>query len=229
MIIRFSFLVDNGECYHTGKPGIGMEDFYYLMAGDLDECGDVWEKLSNHYHKNKRFCFEIEYGEAVTIRDIQKMISDRIGFEWSRFLNMPMHTAFFCDGQIVHINDHEVKLHTIRKWYDISKEFVLYFILCDQAGTIWLDDGLRYYMHSRESGRHNTPHIHVDYRNEEGVSLSLVDGRVLDGRIPAKAMKKARKRILENQRFLLECWNKYTDGLQVDIDHFFGIISIEVG
>ena len=228
MIIRFSFLVDDGKCYHTGKPGIGMEDIYYLMACDLNECDDVSEKLYNHYYANKEFCFEVEFAESLTVRDIQKMISDRIGFIWSRFLDMPLHTAFFCDGQLVHIKNHDIKLGTIQKWYDIGKEIALFFILCDQAGTIWSDDGLRYYMHSRESGKHNSPHIHVDYRNSEEASLSLIDGSVLDGQLPSKVIKKAKKRILENQRFLLECWNKYTDGLQVDVDCFFGITRLEV-
>ena len=126
MIVRFSFLVDNGKCYHTGKPGIGMEDLYYLMACDLDDCDDVWEKLYNHYYANKEFCFEVEFAELLTVRDIQKMISDRIGFIWSRFLDMPLHTAFFCDGQLVHIKNHEIKLCTIQKWYDIGKEIALF-------------------------------------------------------------------------------------------------------
>jgi len=49
----------------------------------------------------------------------------------------------------------------------------------------------------------------------------------LDGNIPSKALRKARKKILDNKQFLLECWNKMTDGLKVDINQYFKIIPLE--
>lgn len=45
------------------------------------------------------------------------------------------------------------------------------------AGTVFDDDGIRYYMHSRETGSHNIPYIHVDIRHEASGSFSLIDGR----------------------------------------------------
>lgn len=226
--IKFSFLIDDGECYHTDDPGIGMEDFYYLMALDSDDYNETCESLLTHYQENKILSFTVQCTEATTICDIQKVISDKIGFVWSRFLEMPLHTAFFCDGHFVHVRSPEVTLSTIRKWYNIENELRIFFVLCDQAGTIWHDDGLRYFMHSREAGRHNTPHIHIDYKNEKEVSLSLLDGRILDGTIPNKALKIAQKRVADNQQFLLECWNKCTDGLHVDINHFLGTVPLKI-
>ena len=46
-------------------------------------------------------------------------------------------------------------------------------------------------MHSRESGKHNEPHVHVDVRHEYFGSFSIMDGRKLtDDYIKAKDMKK---------------------------------------
>ena len=39
-------------------------------------------------------------------------------------------------------------------------------LLDSNAGTIYEGDGIRYYMYSREYGKHNFPHVHVDIRNE---------------------------------------------------------------
>ena len=40
-------------------------------------------------------------------------------------------------------------------------------------------------------------------------------------------LKRAKKKILDNKRFLLECWNKMTDGMKVDINNYFGIIPLD--
>lgn len=47
------------------------------------------------------------------------------------------------------------------------------------AGNVWRDDGIRYYMNSREEGKHNEPHVHVDIRHEEMVTFSLITGKQL--------------------------------------------------
>jgi len=49
-----------------------------------------------------------------------------------------------------------------------------------------------------------------------------------DGTIPNKALKIAQKRVADNQQFLLECWNKCTDGLYVDINHFLGTVPLKI-
>lgn len=97
------------------------------------------------------------------------------------------------------------------------------------AKEIWQEDGIRYFMHAREGVRHNCPHVHVDYRHESEASISVVDGTVLQGTLPKKVLKKAQTRILGEKAFLLECWNKYTDGLKVDINHYFGMYPLEMG
>ena len=95
-------------------------------------------------------------------------------------------------------------------------------LLCiaDISKHITVNDGLRYYMPSRESGSHNKPHIHVDYRYESFASICIGDGSLLSGSLPSKVLKEARKKILDNQEFLLRYWNEKTDGLSVDINSY---------
>ncbi|MEZ4650465.1 MAG: DUF4160 domain-containing protein [Candidatus Eisenbacteria bacterium] len=53
--------------------------------------------------------------------------------------------------------------------------------------------GLIVYMYFMDNKQHKLPHIHVKYQDAE-VVVSIPDGRVLDGGIPASKMK------------LLEAW-----------------------
>lgn len=68
------------------------------------------------------------------------------------------------------------------------------------AGNIFKDDGIRYYMHSKEAGKHNTPHVHVDIRHEVSGSFSLIDGKQLSGgRIKKDDVKKIEKMIMNKK------------------------------
>lgn len=229
MIIDFSLLVYDGDKYYKGDPGIAIDDYRALAGLGEDWSEELWERARNHYKEHEEFLVLFHKNSESTIQDIEKAIIEKAGFEWDNFLHSYTTTALYMNGEFVEIYDSSIKLSTIEKYYyDIEDKIQVFFIFSNQAGDIWVEDGLRYYMHSRESGRHNKPHIHIDYRHEQDVSMSLSDGSVLVGSIPPKALKKARKRVMDNQRFLLECWNKQTDGLHVDINHFLGITPLEI-
>lgn len=57
----------------------------------------------------------------------------------------------------------------------------LQLLVSADAGTVFEYDGIRYYMHSREAGRHNMPHVHVDIRHDVFGTFSLIDDSMLDG------------------------------------------------
>ena len=101
-------------------------------------------------------------------------------------------------------------------------------MLSNQAGGIWTEDGLRYYMNSKEAGRHSLPHVHVDYRHEASATISLYDGGMIKGDIPQRVMKQVKERVLSNQRYLMECWNKMTGGLRVDLNVYFGVTPLKL-
>ena len=94
------------------------------------------------------------------------------------------------------------------------------------AGTVFEDDGIRYYMYSKEAGTHNAPHVHVDIRHEVSGSFSLIDGKQLsDGKISKKDKKKIEKVINDNKKKFLNYWNQHTDGLTVDLNQALGLIQ----
>ncbi len=103
-----------------------------------------------------------------------------------------------------------------------------FFVLNGQAGDIYREDGLRFYMNSREGNRHNTPHVHVDYCHESSAVLSILDGSVLAGdkRFPSKKLRQARAWVKENRVKLADDWNRMTDGIFVDINVENGIADL---
>ena len=132
------------------------------------------------------------------------------------------------DGEFVEIKTPTVCISTLSKYYDIREDLHIFFMLSNQAGDIWVEDGLRYYMQSKEAGRHHLPHIHVDYRHESSATVSLYDGEMIEGDIPKKVMKRVKAKVLNNKKYLMECWNKLTDGLRVDLNAYFGTTPLNL-
>lgn len=54
--------------------------------------------------------------------------------------------------------------------------------------TISMFYGILVLMFFRDNRRHHLPHIHVRYQGEEA-AISIDDGRILDGTMPAKQLK----------------------------------------
>ena len=103
-----------------------------------------------------------------------------------------------------------------------GEEIIAFILLNTQAGEVLsgADKDLRYFIRSNEQG-HNLPHVHVSYRNEEHASICIVDGQLLAGALPKKALKIARNRILEQRETLLRYWNEHTNGVHFDINYLF--------
>lgn len=58
------------------------------------------------------------------------------------------------------------------------------------------------------------------------MSIEIKTGNKLAGNMKAKRLKIVKDKIIENQVFLLQCWNDKTDGLNVDINYYLGITPI---
>lgn len=56
---------------------------------------------------------------------------------------------------------------------------------------------------------HYPPHIHIIYDNR--VSKMTFDGKIIKGLLPYNVLKKIREYCLDNQDFLMEKWNEYTN------------------
>lgn len=230
MKINFRLLIYNGKSYSDANPGIAIVDYADFLACQVERDERYWNEVRCHFDLHKHLEFQMEVTSDVTIEYIEKYIAGQLGFDWDIFSKARNWKCCLLTGnRLVWIDDPKCYLKDISKYYTLNGEIGICFVLSNQAAEIWLEDGLRYYMHSREAGSHNKPHVHVDYRHESSASICIMDGSVLSGYIPSKALRKVREKISDNKEFLLECWNEKTDGLRVDINNYFGIIPLEIG
>ena len=99
-------------------------------------------------------------------------------------------------------------------------------LVCCDAGCVDDENGLRYYVRSRESGKHHKPHIHVERTDHNGnASIAIMDGEVLAGNLKAKDIKKAKSNIENKKQYFLKCWERFTDGVITDIN--YGLANID--
>jgi hypothetical protein len=169
--------------------------------------------------------FTFEYGNQTTLDDIRKAIlffvyGDTIISEF-----LPISFSFLVGNERYYFGDNNAKLSFIISKYldpEHSGQIVVCILVSCNAGTVATESPLRFYVNSRESGRHHEAHIHVrDTDNQHEASIRISDGKVIAGKLPAKFEQLAKKKILSDQDYFFDCWNKMTDGLKVDIDHHY--------
>ena len=100
-------------------------------------------------------------------------------------------------------------------------------LVSSDAGTVFENHGIRFYINCREGKQHNEPHVHVDIRQGEGSgSFSLITMEQLsDSKIRKKDQKIIKETIENNQKDFLIYWNEHTDGLDVDLNQALGLIN----
>lgn len=110
-----------------------------------------------------------------------------------------------------------------------GKPFKLYLRISGNAGEVLRGKipGMTFWFNSKESGRHHEPHVHASYDHSFNFSISLVDGCVLAGepeyrKVPGKVRRAIDDTFRQNQRVLLDAWNRLTDGITVDVDALLG-------
>lgn len=189
----------------------------------LEESG-ILDKKELRFLKKKKFLF---YDSSTTIRDV--------------FLHIVKHldSAYVKQGECNYSNltddDTLIVLHRFRynnKWIKIfdlnttvcktvnvnGKQFNVYlYTFLQKGGGICVENGIRYYMHSKEYGKHNLPHVHVEYAGKRA-SISLY-GKVIAGKIPKKQEKEAIEKIRNNKESFLFRWNTMTDGSKFEFDN----------
>ena len=223
MKIHFKMLINDGEKYYiSDNPEIALCDYVYMRGLESIDDNRFWVEQLAHYQAHKTFDFDLDLVASSSIANISNAIVERIGFDKSKFAESYLRIYLLENGEFVEIITPTVCISTLSKYYDIREDLHIFFMLSNQAGDIWVEEGLRYYMQSKEAGRHHLPHIHVDYRHESSATVSLYDGEMIEGDIPKKVMKRVKEKVLNNKKYLMECWNKLTDGLRVDLNAYFG-------
>lgn len=71
--------------------------------------------------------------------------------------------------------------------------------------TISIFYGIQILMYFYDKGKHNTPHIHAEYQDDEAV-FSILDGELLSGSLPRKQTRLVQAWIELHQESLMVDW-----------------------
>lgn len=215
-------LLDDGERYfYSENPEITVSEFSQARGTTAIE---EQSNFKNYAHSQ----FNFEYKNSSSFEDLVRALFDVIGFKYElAFEYGPLPLNILVNDKLIYVENLNFNFEDFINKYGIESGLKVFLIYMNQAGSIWKDDGVEYYMNSKESGSHNRPHVHIDYNHEYEASIAIDNGDILAGKIPGKILKIARKRIADEKEFLFECWNTKTDGLKIDINHYFGKKKIE--
>ena len=167
--------------------------------------------------------YEFECDDNTTIRDILKFYINGLeeyyletGSKNDLYTdNFMKHTfELFYNENVVRIFDLDTPIIEIKK-----DDLELKFLIGVGGGFDALEKtkGINYWMNTRENGKHNLPHIHVKYNDEE-VIIGILNGEILAGKIQKKKQNEAVERIKNNKNHLLFLWKTRTDGQKFDIN-----------
>ena len=197
-----------------------MENEYIFINFD-----DSWKySFYNISRKKKRVLEEgikFYYNEETTIKDLfllfnkkfenlinkQNEISCEIINENSTLKRL---YRLVYKNDLIFIFDLRMKIKRLVESLKSKKMEFLLSVFVEIGGKIYKENGMKFYIHSKESGKHHIPHIHVVYNGNEA-SISL-DGEILVGYLPKKKLKKAKEIIEKNKESFLQEWNTLSDG-----------------
>lgn len=179
--------------------------------------------------KKRGHIFHFEYNEETLVRDVMDTVKREIWGTSEGCELAPISYSFLLGSERYYIYDDTRHFgDLVLKILDPSASgylTVCILVSCD-AGDVGSEWPLRFYVHSKESGRHNEAHIHVcDVGHQYEASVRISDGEVIAGNLPKKLAKLAKEKILSDQNYFYNCWNTMTDGLKVDINHHYGYIQ----
>lgn len=192
------------------------------LPDDIQSCGILGPDIVLPLRKNRNCELEFEYTVETTLGEVKQKILERLQSE-----SPPVRIALYNGNERCWIVDDKAYFDTVLKKYwnpECSNKIRVGAYVSSDAGTVHQEGKLRFYMNSHESGRHNRPHVHVrtasyDYE----ASIDIQTGEVLAGNLPKKELKNAKKVILSDSKYFIECWNEMTDGLSIDINNHYGL------
>lgn len=194
------------------------------LPDDIQSCGILGPKIVLPLRRNKYCELDFEYTEKTTLSEVKEAVLERL-----ESVDSPVKIAFFIENERYWIGDINARLsNLIQKYLDtnnVGKIRIGAYVSAD-AGAVWQEGKLRYFMHSREAGKHNRPHVHVrTVSNDYEASIDIESGIVLAGKLPGKLLRAAKKKILSDKKYFIKCWNEMTDGLCPDINRHYGYIK----
>ena len=192
------------------------------LADDNQSCGILGSEIIVPLRRNRHCELNYEYTEKTTLGDVADAVLERLDS-----LDHGVRVSFLKDGLRYWIEDKDANFKKVlTKYldsYNTGMITVAVYVSLN-AGVIEEEDGIRYYMNSREAGKHHEPHVHICDTSHQHEAVILIKSGKTIGKFPSKLLKKAQKNVVDRQVFFLEQWNVLTDGIKIDINHYLGLI-----
>ncbi len=181
------------------------------------------------YADKRNSVLEYEYSNKTCIADIVDYIENLIWGDNQNEIIVRGVYSFLFEENRYYIDNPSANFSNILETYlDPQKTgMIICSILINcNAGMVAEDGKLRFWVNSKESGKHNVAHVHVrDVGYQYEASIRISDGEIIAGKLPRKLARQAKEKILEDQDYFIKCWNTLTDGLQVDINRHYNYIK----
>ena len=208
--------------------GVKMKEISIKFIETWKKYGDVKDKSVQKFLDNR---IEFSYDKNTTIRDLLRYLTKKIEKYFYQFenpnienryedLSLRSNFYYFYENIPTRILNLDTKIEIFIKKLEIKNTLIFeanFAILVGAGDVLPREDGIRYYMNSKENTKHNVPHVHVKYKDEE-VSISILDGSVLAGSLKSNVQKEVIRKVLWNKNKLCLAWNTKTDGEKIEID-----------
>lgn len=177
--------------------------------------------------KNRYFEFSFDYDSETTLNDFSKAVLLRLFDGKDCHCELKLRIVGI-NGWLFMIEDSTQKFEKILSEDQIpviENSIKVAVYVSFNAAEYDRFNKLKYYMNSNENCGHNDPHVHVEVlgENKMEASIEILHPEKYEGKMPNKYLKQAQKKIIREQKQLLQFWNTKTNGLKVDINQALGI------
>ena len=172
--------------------------------------------------------YKINYDDNTNIRELIAEIRRIIWKDDCFDPFSPIRYSFLSKSERMYVVDWNKKLKSLIDYFDPDNTGIITIciLVSHNAGDVGGIFPLRFFVRSREAGKHHEPHIHVEHvDHEHSATVRISDGEVIEGNLKPRHAKLAKEKILSDQDYYYSCWNKLTDGIAVDINHHNGFIG----
>lgn len=210
--IKFEIIYKDDKNYYSEPiPPYVYDVFAYMKGTSKEKVKEQWEtECKTEFYQSIQ--------DEIIVRDILDELIKRMNIIEERFYESYSVVYIKTDSDYIGIENYNISVQELCRRFHISNTLQVYWIYSKYQGGIWEEGQIQYYMRSHESGSHHRAHVHVNAGHKYDASVDILTGKVLEGKL-GKYEKKVIKKVSDNQKFLLQCWNDMTDGLKVDIDY----------
>ena len=187
------------------------------------------DNLEGSFWDTTKYSYDYPLQADTEVSELLDCYLAYLGCDRTKFYRCSSMIYIPIGNDIVYIPEFYFKVSKLFDYYGNQTELTLFLVFSVLQGDVWREGRIRYYMKSHEAGSHNLPHVHVMVGHDNEASIGILNAEILAGELPQKYESQIRKKIIDNREHLLTCWNKMTDGIQVDINYLMGETQVLSG